>query len=99
MTVSAASTSLASSTSAAPALDPLEFARGALSAATFVATDGARETHVAKLHILFERAGVAPSMADAFSARSSVNTRLMARFSFLPNKIPNKKTSLQTFAG
>lgn len=62
MTVRAASTSLASSACAAPALDPLEFARGALCAATFVAVDVARETHVAKLHSLFERAGLAPSM-------------------------------------
>lgn len=65
MTVRAASTSLASSACAAPALDPLEFARGALCAATFVAVDVARETHVAKLHALFERAGLAPSMEDA----------------------------------
>ena len=62
MTVRAASTSLASSACAAPALDPLEFARGALCAATFVAVGVARETHVAKLHSLFERAGLAPSM-------------------------------------
>lgn len=65
MTVRAASTSLASSTSGAPELDPLEFARGALCAATFVAVDVARETHVAKLHSLFERAGLAPSMEVA----------------------------------
>ena len=48
-----------------PVLDPLEFARGALCAATFVATDAARETHVARLQNLFERAGLAASMADA----------------------------------
>jgi len=64
-TVGAASTSFASSTSAAPALDPLEFARGALCAATFLAADAARETHVAKLHSLFERAGLALSMEVA----------------------------------
>lgn len=65
MTVRAAPASLASNTSAAPALDPLEFARGALCAATFVAADAARETHVAKLHSLFERGGLAPSMEVA----------------------------------
>lgn len=65
MTVRVRSTSLASSASAAPLLDPLEFARGALCAETFVAADTARETHVAKLHSLFERAGLAPSMEVA----------------------------------
>lgn len=65
MKAPADSTSLASSVSAAPAFDPLEFARGALCAATFVAADAARETHVAKLHNLFERAGLAPSMEVA----------------------------------
>ena len=48
-----------------PVLDPLEFARGAVCAATFVATDAARETHVTKLHNQFERAGLAVSMAGA----------------------------------
>lgn len=48
-----------------PVVDPLEFARGALCAASFVATDAARETHVATLHNLFERAGLAATMADA----------------------------------
>lgn len=67
MTARAASTSLASSASAAPALDPLEFARGVLCAATFVAADEARETHVAKLHSLFERAGLAASMESALA--------------------------------
>lgn len=56
---------LNSSPPIAPAIDPLEFARGALCAATFVAADAARETHVAKLHSLFERAGLAPSMEVA----------------------------------
>lgn len=49
----------------APVVEPLEFARGALCAASFVAMDAARETHVARLHNLFERAGLAASMADA----------------------------------
>ncbi|MGS0892704.1 hypothetical protein ACVBGC_09185 [Burkholderia stagnalis] len=49
----------------APVVDPLEFARGALCATSFVATDAARETHVSRLHNLFERAGLAASMADA----------------------------------
>ena len=62
MTVRAARPSLASSTSAAPALDPIEFARGALCATTFVDADAARETHVTKLQRLFERAGLAASM-------------------------------------
>ncbi len=48
-----------------PVLEPLEFARGALCAASFVATDAARETHVTRLHNQFERAGLAASMADA----------------------------------
>lgn len=48
-----------------PALDPLEFARSALCVASFVATHAARETHVAKLHTIFERAGLAANMADA----------------------------------
>ncbi|CAB3648056.1 hypothetical protein LMG3431_02624 [Achromobacter pestifer] len=65
MTLRAASTSLTTYASAAPAVDPLEFARGALCAATFVAADTARETHVTKLHRLFERAGLAPSMEAA----------------------------------
>ena len=47
---------------AAPALDRLEFARSALCATTFVANDAARETHVARLYPLFERAGLAASM-------------------------------------
>lgn len=47
------------------ALDPLEFARGALCAATFVTPNAACETHVAKLHGYFERAGLAPSMEVA----------------------------------
>lgn len=55
----------ASSASAGSPLDPLEFARGALCAATFVAADAARETHVAKLHGLFERAGLAALMEAA----------------------------------
>lgn len=50
---------------AAPALDPLEFARSALCATTFVAKDAARETHVARLYPLFERAGLAASMEAA----------------------------------
>lgn len=49
----------------APVVDSLEFARGALCAASFVATDAASETHVATLHNLFERAGLAATMADA----------------------------------
>lgn len=65
MNVRATSTSLNSSLPVVPALDPLEFARGALCAATFMAADAARETHVAKLHSLFERAGLAPSMEVA----------------------------------
>lgn len=65
MTVRAVPTSFTTKVSVAPALDPLEFARGALCAATFVAADAARETHVAKLHSLFERAGLAPSMEVA----------------------------------
>jgi len=51
-------------TVAAPALDPLEFARGAICAVTFVAADTAGETHVSKLRLLFERAGLASSMKD-----------------------------------
>lgn len=47
-----------------PALDPLEFARGVLCAATFVAADTARETHISKLHRLFEQAGLAASMTN-----------------------------------
>lgn len=66
MTGGMASTSLTSSASVSePTLDPLEFARGALCAATFVAADAARETHIAKLHTQFERAGLAPSMEFA----------------------------------
>jgi hypothetical protein len=66
MTVGMASMSLASSASvAAPSLDRLEFARSALCATTFVATDAARETHVARLYPLFERAGLAASMEAA----------------------------------
>ncbi|MET3479339.1 hypothetical protein ABIC38_005631 [Variovorax sp. 1126] len=61
----ATSTSLNSSLPVVPPLDPLEFARGALCAATFVDAGAARETHVAKLHSLFERAGLAPSMEAA----------------------------------
>lgn len=67
MTARAASTFFASSASVTPALDPLEFARGVLCAATFVAADEARETHVAKLHSLFERAGLAASMESALA--------------------------------
>lgn len=48
-----------------PVIDPLEFARGTLSSLSFVATDTARETHIARLHDQFDRAGVAASMADA----------------------------------
>ncbi len=48
-----------------PVLDPLEYARGALCAASFIEPDAARETHVMRLHNLFERAGFAASMADA----------------------------------
>ena len=51
--------------SAAPVIDPLEFARGTLCSLSFVATDTARETHVTRLHDQFDRAGVAASMADA----------------------------------
>lgn len=65
MKVRATTTPLNSSPPVAPGLDPLEFARGALCATTFVAPDVARETHVAKLHSLFERAGLAPSMEVA----------------------------------
>lgn len=64
-TVRATSTSLASRVSVAPILDPLEFARGALCGATFVAVDAAHETHVTKLQWMFERAGLAASMATA----------------------------------
>jgi len=46
-------------------VDSLEFARGALCAASFVATNAASETRVATLHNLFERAGLAATMADA----------------------------------
>lgn len=57
------STSLSSSSLIAPTvLDPLEFARGVLCATTFVATDQAREAHVARLSPFFERAGMASSM-------------------------------------
>jgi hypothetical protein len=59
------STYLDSSASIGPVLDPIEFARGALCAATFVAADSARETHVARLRNLFEPAGLATSMAAA----------------------------------
>jgi len=48
-----------------PILNPLEFARGALCATSFVAMDTAREAHVARLRNLFEQAGLAASMADA----------------------------------
>lgn len=66
MAVGMASPSLASRESvAAPALDRLEFARSALCATTFVAMDAARETHVARLYPLFERAGLAASMDAA----------------------------------
>lgn len=65
MKVRATTTSLNSSPPVAPGLDPLEFARGALCATTFVAPDVARETHIAKLQSLFERAGLAPSMEVA----------------------------------
>lgn len=61
MTLRTVSTS-GTGTSAAPGLDPLEFARGALCATTFEATNAAHETHVAKLHSLFERAGLASAM-------------------------------------
>lgn len=65
-TVGMVSASLASSASvAASALDTLEFARSALCATTFVATDAARETHVTRLYPLFERAGLAASMKTA----------------------------------
>lgn len=67
-TVGMASTSLPSGASVVvPAIDPLEFARSALCAEAFVATDMARETHVARLHTLFERAGLAASMESALS--------------------------------
>lgn len=56
---------LASYTVAAPAIDPLEFARAAICATTFVAANTADETHVTKLRLLFERAGLASSMKDA----------------------------------
>ena len=42
--------------SAAPVIDPLEFARGTLCSLSFVATDTARETHVTRLHDQFDRA-------------------------------------------
>ena len=65
-TVGMASTSLPSGASVVvPAIDPLEFARSALCAEAFVATDMARETHVARLYTLFERAGLAASMESA----------------------------------
>lgn len=48
-----------------PVLDPLEYARAAVCAASFVETDAARETHVTRLHSQFERAGLAASMAEA----------------------------------
>jgi hypothetical protein len=54
--------------SAAPFIDPLEFARGTLSALSFVATEAARETHVTRLQAQFERAGVAASMEAALGA-------------------------------
>lgn len=43
----------------APTVDPLEFARGAFCAATFVAINKAREVHISSLVDSFNRAGVA----------------------------------------
>src|SRR5262245_60852873 len=48
-----------------PQIDRLEFARGALSALSFVSPDTAREVHVNKLHDQFDRAAIAHVLAEA----------------------------------
>lgn len=53
------------STPVLPVLDPIEYARGSLCAASYVATNEARETHVAKLQNMFERAGLAETMVES----------------------------------
>ena len=67
MTLMKASMSDALNRLGVPALDPLEFARAALCATSFAATDLARETHVMKLRDQFERAGIATLMEDSLS--------------------------------
>lgn len=52
-------------TPAAPVIDHLEFARGALCSMSFVSANTSREVHVTGLHDQFDRAGIAPSMTDA----------------------------------
>lgn len=54
-----------SNRSVTPVIDALEFARGTLSAMSFVATDTAREVHVTRLQDQFDRAGIAATMANA----------------------------------
>lgn len=49
-------------------IDSLEYARGVLSSLSFVTADTAREVHVARLHDQFDRAGIAPLMADALDS-------------------------------
>jgi hypothetical protein len=53
------------STPVLPVLDPLEFARGALCATSYLSTHESRETHVAKLQVMFERAGLAETMVES----------------------------------
>ena len=59
-------------------IDPLEFARGALCAASFVATVATRETHVTKLRNLFEQVDLAASMADALGTMQFLRERRAA---------------------
>lgn len=49
----------------APHFDPIEIARGAVSALCYVSQESSREVHVGKIHTYFERAGIAPAMTEA----------------------------------
>ncbi len=46
-------------------IDSVEYARAVLCSLSFVATDTSREVHVTRLHDQFDRAGIAPLLADA----------------------------------
>lgn len=49
----------------APALDPVEFARGHLVASAYLSPTSAREVHIQRLHSAFDRAGVAEKLRFA----------------------------------
>lgn len=52
------------------ALDPVEFARGHLVASAYLSSTSAREVHVQRLHIAFDRAGIAGKLRFALRVLS-----------------------------